>query len=136
MGLLHITVFFSLYTILYSFHFLRRCSPTRTPTSLYKTPVICKLRKSIQIISLKVHNYLFFFLFCFEKTSNDLFLTYEFEYDCCSQIFAYKTERRLLMTLRNGAKSKKQFVVPTITLSSMVQGQGQFETNSLLHTSP
>ena len=57
------------YFIIFVYYFVyfslsRRRSPTRTSTSLYKMPVIGKLQKSIQIISLKVQNWLFFF-FCF-----------------------------------------------------------------------
>ena len=40
------------------------------------------------------------------------------------------------MILKNGAKSKKQFAVPTVTLSSRYKGGKRPETKSPLHTTP
>ena len=73
MGLLHIVVF-TLYNILYSFYFHGGVLLLERQPLCTKIPVIGELQKSIQIISLKVQNYLFFvFLFCFAETSNDYF---------------------------------------------------------------
>ena len=82
MGLLHITVFFLLYTILYSFHFyggvllLERQLPC--------TKRLLQANFENQYKSFYKLCVSFSFLFCFERTSNDLFLTYACEYDCCS----------------------------------------------------
>ena len=83
MGLLHIVVF-SLYIVLYSFHFHDGVLLLERQSLCSKTPVIGEFQKSIQIISFKIQNFFSsIFMFCFAKTSSDLFLTYAFEYDYC-----------------------------------------------------
>ena len=57
---------------------LLECQPPCT-----KTPITGQLQKSIQIIFTRNFDLFFLFLFCFERTSNDLFLIYAFENDCC-----------------------------------------------------
>ena len=64
---------------------LRRRSLTRTSASFYKTPITGQLQRSIQFIFTRNFKLVFFLLlFCFARTSNDSFLIYAFENNCCS----------------------------------------------------
>ena len=65
-------------------NFFQRRSLTSASASLYKNGYYRPTSKINTNHFRKKLQFVFIFLFCFERTFNDLFLIYAFENDCCS----------------------------------------------------